>query len=1405
MSIDRPLGDDTSPDNTLASIKAGPGNRTSWLDTLELLIDNNVCTWDLAGNVLYCPESDDILIHALQVLAGKDSKNPLALFKKNMSNYQFKVYERGRLAFTNDFYNRSTRHDVAKMADFVSLVKAKMKQANDSKKKRKEDVEKKGWVESTEKKRKLDLEEVSLGGLALGGSGLGGFGAGGLCTGGFGSGGFDSRPGPSKLDDAKLLLSLKSQENSTEKNTFSSDALADLILNNLSKSGGGDTKHLNQIPQNDSNSDLQEKKSMGIRSQEDLFSMSSQWQMSGVICEDQRNSIAERNRYKQSQSKIQNIPNIQNNQNSDNNSFQQMFASMNNNFNNTNSNQFNPFSNNQFNNNQLSNNQSSNNQSGNNPFSDNQHWQNQQNQQNNTNMMMIMTMMTKMTQMQNQMQVLMQAVLENQVSKQNLQQNPTVNPPQKHSTKPEPITPTFSSSQTPALTPTLEIQQQLFLAIRCGDLAKTSQIVQSTPNWWELEDENGNIAFMKACCYPDSKVFIVSYLIEQTKNNRVQAVILKHKNTNEENCYLLAAKSGNLEILKYLEGLVPSLLKTQDLKKVQGFHGDYDPVIECKDKNGNDALMLASTSTSLETVKHLIERSSYIKFSAFSKNNQHFTPMLLAIDSGRQDIAIHLAKLSTECLHQKTAENDTPLTLAIQTKGGIEMVKMLVENFHVSIFEGGYLDRLPFMIAAEFEEIEILEYLYKIHQNNKTQCPITQYNDELGDNALTITAKFSSLKIFKFLVEKVKFDPFEIGYLGRNAYHWACVEGNWEIVKYLRSNYPGIQKLADNEGQTGFLLACIYSNVENVKQLCKLEEDSLYVFPFENDVRPTIMMSILPFLEKERGFLNRNCLHSAVIGNNLQNLKFLDEKAQEKAANLSDYSDLWSTLDDNGSSVLTLAAEFSNPETFRYVLEKSRCELSARDGNLRNSLECAISGGNFDNLEFIINHAEGKFMVDTLPENVLFDCLNHDSFGGIDSFRKIRRLLVPILKVRITNLKEKLSKLYKTRSAERYKTGVDSILFEKNKQFGEKPKIHELLQVEFRTIENSWIAIYDEFKLAHPSVEVESSYENAVFEKASADQIVMKQQQLVVTDWGDVADKLKDITHKAKLSFESSSDDRPESLVSTSSGGFRRKNPFSKMQATGNGVELPAQYQRIITDQFSLEGDKAKHEISKVIDCDDQKALMEYICLSLKSKLESTIQRIRRKLIYIVSYRRHQLRTRQVGLDASFNKYTTVHPDRPMYSAKSMLKLIRWCRFFEREYKPIMSISQHVPSNISDTTSSTGLGCRQINNDVTSMSGLSLVKNYLSKGKNQFSSFNEFKKPKVTRLSEEQRSIQFTRNRLDKDESMFYQRVQEFSNLVAGFSVLYCIFSLILRLLFCFHFTISLKNSVIPQIPASTR
>merc|ERR1711957_960441 len=211
---------------------------------------------------------------------------------------QFKVFERGRLAYTNDFYNRDTRHDVAKMADFVSLVKAKIKQANDSKKKRKEDVE------NSEKKRR----EEQFGGIP---SVLGSINS---------SAGLmallpELGPGPSKLDDAKLLLSIQ-QQNSPDNKKSSSDALADLLLKNLSKNDSGNNKNSSQIPQNNSTSNFQ-----------------------------QNQSNLQQNQPSSNQN-VSNFPDfnqnqVQSNLNSDNNPFQQMVASMNNNFNsNNNFNQF---------------------------------------------------------------------------------------------------------------------------------------------------------------------------------------------------------------------------------------------------------------------------------------------------------------------------------------------------------------------------------------------------------------------------------------------------------------------------------------------------------------------------------------------------------------------------------------------------------------------------------------------------------------------------------------------------------------------------------------------------------------------------------------------------------------------------------------------------------------------------------------------------------------------------------------------------------------------------------------------------------------------------------------------------------------------------------------------------------
>ena len=635
----------------------------------------------------------------------------------------------------------------------------------------------------------------------------------------------------------------------------------------------------------------------------------------------------------------------------------------------------------------------------------------------------------------------------------------------------------------------------------------------------------------------------------------------------------------------------------------------------------------------------------------FSVNDHHFTPMLMSIDSGRLEIMEYLGGLRTENLERKTGDNDTPLTLAIQSKSGIDMVHKLVDNFKVSIFEGGYLDRLPFSIAAEYDELEILKYLFTKHSTAKNSYPVTSYNDSLGDNALHVAAKFGGLDVFKFLLTTAMFDPFEKGYLGRNAYHWACVESNFEIIKYLRNNYPGIESIADSKDQTPLTLAITYAGKETLEFLLDLEKAN--------------GKNIVDILKNQKGFMSRNVIHSAIIANSLECLKFLDTLNPLVYQQEAVFYSLLTALDESGSSSLSLAAEFSDFETFEYVFQKFSNDkygdmLYSLDHQGKSCLDCAVLSLNLKKVKYICSELKigtSKELLQLSKEAPLY-YLDYES----DPEKAV-------------NIAEFLCDRFniKTEAVDKNKIDIET---ESNSDVASP--------VRYERWMGTWTAFVKSVYDKHHSKFEE--FEGRVEKKAEADLKLLNPETPV---WTGISETLKVIVHKAQTDFEVEAiGNTAETLVSTRSGGMARKPGTSS--ATGSGVSLPAQYQRIVTDSYSLENDKAKFEIAEITQCDAKKALMQYICFGFKSKLEQTIQRIRRKLIYIVSYRRHQLRTRQVNLDASFNKYTTIHPDRPMYSAKSMLKLIRWCRFFEREYKPIVTVQVGIHGGISDTLSSVG-------------------------------------------------------------------------------------------------------------------
>ena len=103
---------------------------------------------------------------------------------------------------------------------------------------------------------------------------------------------------------------------------------------------------------------------------------------------------------------------------------------------------------------------------------------------------------------------------------------------------------------------------------------------------------------------------------------------------------------------------------------------------------------------------------------------------------------------------------------------------------------------------------------------------------------------------------------------------------------------------------------------------------------------------------------------------------------------------------------------------------------------------------------------------------------------------------------------------------------------------------------------------------------------------------------------------------------------------------------------SGQELDLSPQFRSLVHNEGAFNNHPRKDEIDSILNTDDKYALHEYTARNVELKLNKMLQRIRRKVVYIVSYRKHQLENQWVSIDAVFNKYYTLHPERPIYSKK---------------------------------------------------------------------------------------------------------------------------------------------------------
>lgn len=186
-----------------------------------------------------------------------------------------------------------------------------------------------------------------------------------------------------------------------------------------------------------------------------------------------------------------------------------------------------------------------------------------------------------------------------------------------------------------------------------GNLGVLSAVLEKMPAEIETPDADGMTPILRAA--------------KEGQTGAVEALIAGHaelsKTDNKGNTSLMwAALSGFLDIVKMLLGSSPQI-------------GPNDPKgINAKNKDGNNAAMLAAAGGHKDTVKLLIDNEVDIH----AKNHEGDNSVALAAKGGHKDTIELLIEKKAD-INAENNEGKTPLTLAAEG-GHRYTIELLIEN-----------------------------------------------------------------------------------------------------------------------------------------------------------------------------------------------------------------------------------------------------------------------------------------------------------------------------------------------------------------------------------------------------------------------------------------------------------------------------------------------------------------------------------------------------------------------------------------------------------------------------------------------------------------------------------------------------------------------------------------------------
>ena len=436
----------------------------------------------------------------------------------------------------------------------------------------------------------------------------------------------------------------------------------------------------------------------------------------------------------------------------------------------------------------------------------------------------------------------------------------------------------------------------------------------------DCRNREGESAFDVACScghFHIARLFVIKYGLKQSRG---------------DNLLRVAARYGQTDTVSWL---------------IDEF--GYDP--NTKGRDDMTILQLACHEEQLTLVEMLITRYTL----SIPPNGDINTLLHYAVSKGQANVVkLILTKLNglVDC---RNGNKESPLHIAC-IAGHIDIIKILVTEHGANLDARDHSNNTPLHTAAIHGNTAVVDALIKDFCYDPTTKGLQ------GATALHYTCRQGHAALMETLLSLYQLDPTSTDDDGNTPLHYAALAGRETVVKQLISKYSCPVNCTNKNNETSLHLACGNGHLKVVQMLVSEYKADLNVCNQDNDTPLHTaalrgQFYIINYIIHRLGYIpstQRNkILHHAFHQDHIEVIESL----------LTDNRINPFLVDDDGNTLVHLAAMYGNKTVVKKLITKYGCPVNSRNNTDQSPLHLACTSSHTHVIKTLLSECKADLFI----------------------------------------------------------------------------------------------------------------------------------------------------------------------------------------------------------------------------------------------------------------------------------------------------------------------------------------------------------------------------------------------------------------------------------------------------------